>query len=64
MYGLYDLKHHIVEVLWRYHAMRRTDKRTRKDRANQPLDAGRLSFAKSMFMSVPDAMIISLLEMN
>ena len=47
MYGLYDLKHHIVEKSGGV-TMRdgRTDKqRTREDRATQPLDAGWLSFA-------------------
>ena len=43
MYGLYGLKHHKVEML-----PCGTDderRRTREDRATQPLDAGRLSFA-------------------
>ena len=41
MYGLYGLKHHTVEML-----PCGTDKRrTREDKATQPLDDGRLSFA-------------------
>ena len=40
MYGLYGLKHHTVEML-----PCRTGRRTREDKATQPLDAGRLSFA-------------------
>ena len=45
MYGLYGLKHHIVaiseDVTMRD---RRMDGRTRRGRATQPLDAGRVSF--------------------
>ena len=46
MYGLYVLKHHTVEIsgdvtMWDG----RTDGQTREDRATQPLNAGRLSFA-------------------
>ena len=42
MYGLYGLKHHTVEM-----SRDATDgrRRTREDKATQPLDAGRLSFA-------------------
>ena len=46
MYGLYGLKHHIVEIsadVTRRDG--RTNERTRKDNATQPFDAGRLSFA-------------------
>ena len=43
MYGLYGLKHHKVEMLPCGTDGRR---RTREDKATQPLDAGRLSFAK------------------
>ena len=40
MYGLYGLKYHTVEML-----PCGTGRRTREDKATQPLDAGRLSFA-------------------
>ena len=43
MYGLYGLKHHTVEML-----PCGTGRRTREDKATQPLDDGRLSFAKTM----------------
>ena len=46
MYGLYGLKHHIVDISEDVtDAGRTNDKQTRKDRATQPLDAGRLRFA-------------------
>ena len=49
MYGLYGLKHHTVEMLpCGTYGRRRTttnDEQTREDKATQPLDAGRLSFA-------------------
>ena len=41
MYGLYGLKHHTVKML----PCGTDEQRTRKDKATQPLDAGRLSFA-------------------
>ena len=44
MYGLYGLKHHTVEML----PCGTDGRRTREDKATQPLDAGRLSFAKSI----------------
>ena len=44
MYGLYGLKHHIVEISGDVTDAGRTNKRTREDSATQPLDAGRLSF--------------------
>ena len=44
MYGLYGLKHHIVEMS-PMRDERMNKRRTREDRATQPLDAGRLSFA-------------------
>ena len=43
MYGFYGLKHHTVEMLPCGTYGRR---QTREDKATQPLDAGRLSFAK------------------
>ena len=47
MYGLYGLKHHTVEISGDVtDAGRTTNERTREDRATQPLDNGRLSFAK------------------
>ena len=49
MYGLYGLKHHTVEisgdVTMRDGRTNERRRRTREDRATQPLDAGRLSFA-------------------
>ena len=42
MYGLYGLKHHKVEML---PCGTDDDERTSEDKATQPLDAGRLSFA-------------------
>ena len=51
MYGLYGLKHHIVDISEDVtDAGRTTNKQTnkqmtRKDRATQPLDVGRLRFA-------------------
>ena len=47
MYGLYGLKHHIVEISGDVTDAGRTDGRrqTREDRATQPMDAGWLSFA-------------------
>ena len=50
MFGLYGLKHHIAEKSGDVTDAGRTDertnkRRTREDRATQPLDAGRLSFA-------------------
>ena len=41
MYGLYGLKHHTVEMS----RCGTDERRTREDRATQPLDAGWLSFA-------------------
>ena len=49
MYGLYGLKHHILEISGDVTDAGHTNERTREDRATQPLDAGRLSFAKSSF---------------
>ena len=54
MYGLYGLKHHTVEMS-RCGTDERTnertnDKQTREDKATQPLDAGRLSFAKMVII--------------
>ena len=47
MYGLYGLKHHTVEISEDVtRRVGQTNEQTRKDRATQPLDAGRLSFAK------------------
>ena len=43
MYGLYGLKHHTVEML----PCGTDEQQTREDKATQPLDAGRLSFAKT-----------------
>ena len=50
MYGLYVLKHHTVEISGDVTMRDRrtdgqTDGQTREDRATQPLNAGRLSFA-------------------
>ena len=46
IYSLYGLEHHIVEISGDVtDAGERTDKRTREDRATQPMDAGWLSFA-------------------
>ena len=50
MYGLYGLKHHTVEISGDVTDVRQTDKeQTREDWATQPLDAGRLSFAKMVY---------------
>ena len=51
MCGLYGQKHDIVEISEDVTDAGRTNddkRRTRKDRATQPLDAGKLSFAKSV----------------
>ena len=45
MYGLYGLKHHTVEML----PCGTDGRRTREDKATQPFDAGRLSFAIFLF---------------
>ena len=47
MYGLYGLKHHTVEISGDVTdaGLMNDKRRTRKDRATQPLDAERLSFA-------------------
>ena len=47
MYGLYGLKHHTVEISGNVTRCRMDKRRrqTREDKATQPLDAGRLSFA-------------------
>ena len=58
MYGLYGLKHHTVEISGDVTDAGRTDERTnertnertKEDNATQPLDAGRLSFAKCFFV--------------
>ena len=55
MYGLYGLKHHIVEINGDVTDAGRTNerrrRRTREDRATQPLDAGRLSLATNVYLS-------------
>ena len=43
MYGLYGLNRHTVEISG--DVTMRDGRQTREDRATQPLDAGRLSFA-------------------
>ena len=50
MYGLYGLKHHTVEISGDVTNAGRTNERrqTREDNATQPLEAGRLSFAKTL----------------
>ena len=61
MYGLYGLKHCIVEIS-QYVTMRdgRTNKRRRtsEDNATQPLDAGRLSFAIIIQIGAPIYQVI------
>ena len=49
MYGLYGLKHHTVEMSPCGTDGRTNERRTREDKATQPLDAGRLSFAKMSY---------------
>ena len=57
MYGLYGLKHHTVEMLPCGTDGRTNDKRqTREDKATQPLDGGRLSFAKGHRMKTVHSM--------
>ena len=46
MNGLYGLKHLTVEIGGDVTDARRTYGRTREDSSTQPLNAGRLSFAK------------------
>ena len=46
MYGLYGIKHHIVEISGDVTDAGQTNEGTREVRTNEPLDVGRLSFAK------------------
>ena len=48
MYGLYGLKHHLVDISEDVTdaGQMTNDERTREDSDTQPLDAGRLWFAK------------------
>ena len=45
IYGLYGLKHHILEIRGDVTKLGRTDNQTRKDRATQLLNRETLSFA-------------------
>ena len=51
IYGLYGLKHHIVEIIGDVTKVGRTDNRTRKDSATQLLNREMLSF--SIFFERP-----------
>ena len=66
-YGLYGLKHHIVEISGDVTDAGRTNKRTNKrttskDRANQLLICELLSFAINMLQKLEDVLVEKMLN--
>ena len=56
IYGLYGLKHHIVEIGWGVTMRdgRTNERRTTEDRATQPMEAGGWVSQKGVFISSSD----------